>query len=155
MAWKTKTVDAKMNIDAKIPGERLMLAVTAVLAQEGTGKEVTIPFTIESKELMDKTLISIENRMNKTQDDFEVTPNGEAYEPKLPEVQVAPTPSVEEVAFAKAKAEWTEKDRRLAAFMERAERAKSLGLTPSEDLMNQMKALGQDVMDTFNPSYVD
>lgn len=153
--WKLKTVDAQMNLEAEIPGERLMLKVVAVLENPDTQKEVTIPFTIENKDLMDRTLISITDRMNNTQSDFEVTPNGEAYTPVLPEAPVEPTLTPEQVAFQIAKAEWQEKDRRLGEFLVRADRAKSLGLTPSAELVDRMKVLGQDVLDTFNPDFIE
>ncbi len=153
--WKLKTVDAQKNLTAEVPGERLMLKVIAVLENSETNETVEVPFTIENKELMDRTLVSIVERMNKTEEDFNNTPNGEAYTPVLPEAPVAPTPTPEEVAFMQAKFEWHEKDRRLSEFMARAERAKSLGLTPSQDLLDQMKALGQDVLDTFNPDFID
>ena len=154
MTWVLKTVDAKMNTEAEIPGERLMLSVVAVLSNEKTLKEVSIPFVIEGKELMDSTLLSIVARMNKTQADFEVTPNGEAYEPTIVKPEAAPIQSPEEVAFQIAQYEWHTKDRRLGEFIQRAERAKALGLTPSEELLAQMKVLGQDVLDTFNPDFI-
>jgi len=153
--WKIKTVDAKMNTEAEIPGERLMLAVVTVLVNEETLKEISIPFTIESKDLMDKTLLSIVDRMNKTQADFETTPNGEAYEPVIQEAPVAPVQSPEEVAFQIAKAQWQEKDRRLAEFLVRSDRATKLGMTPTPELVDRMKILGQEVMDTFNPDFIE
>lgn len=152
--WKLKTVDAQKNLSAEVPGERLMLKVTAVIENVETKEETVIPFVIENKELMDRTLLSIVDRMNQTEADFAVTPNGEAYEPKLPEVTVAPTPTPEEVAFIIARDEWHVKDRRLAEFTVRANRAKELGLTPSGELLESMKALGQDVLDTFNPDFI-
>lgn len=153
--WKIKTVDAQMNLEAEVPGERLMLKVTAVLQNSETNEEVTIPFVIENKELMDRTLLSVVERMNRTEEDFKNTPNGEAYEPVLPEVPAAPIPSPEEVAFLTARDEWRAKDRRLKEFQELADRAQRLGLTPSQDLLDQMKALGQDLLDTFNPSFIE
>jgi hypothetical protein len=147
MNWKIKTVDAQKNLQAEVPGERLMLKVVAVLKNTETKEEVTIPFTIENKDLMDRTLLSIVDRMNKTEADFAVTPNGEAYEPTIPEAPVELPPSPEQVAFEIARNEWRTKERRLKEFQELGDRAQKLGLTPSQDLLDAMKALGQDVLD--------
>lgn len=95
--WTLKTVKTFMNTEAKVPGERLMMHVEAVVTDNE--KDVTVPFTIESKELMDKTLISIVERMNKTEADVQATPNGEAYTPVVPEKPVEPLPTPVEVAL--------------------------------------------------------
>lgn len=108
--WTLKSNNVKLNTQAKVPGERMMLHVTAVLTD---GKEdVTIPFVIENKRLMDNTLLSILNRMNGVTSELASIQSGEGYTPDpVPEPITPPPPTPEEIAkaeYAAAKAALTE-----------------------------------------------
>lgn len=93
--WTIKSVATKLNLDAKVPGERLMMHVEAVITN--SERDVTIPFTIENKELMDRTLLSIVDRLNRAEADVAVTPNGEAYSVVVPAQPTPSAPTAEEI----------------------------------------------------------
>jgi len=151
--WTIKSVDTKLNLQAKVPGERLMMHVTAVLTN-GI-EDVTIPFVVENKELMDRTLLSVVDRMNKAEADVAITPNGDAYTPVIPEAPKAPEPTAEEIATMQAQDAWLEAYRSLEAAKKLRQLAIDSGREVNPERQALIDGLAAFVDENFKQEYVD
>lgn len=60
--WQLNDVNLTRDLTANVPGERLMLQVEAVFG-DGT-QTVTIPFKAENKDVLDRTLRQIVDKLN-------------------------------------------------------------------------------------------
>jgi hypothetical protein len=151
--WTIKTVDTKLNLQSKIPGERLMMHVTAVLTN-GTD-DVTIPFVIENKELMDRTLLSIVARMNQAEADVAITPNGEAYEVEVPKAPEPVEPTAEEKAAMEAQAAWVDAYQKLEKAKKLRQLAIDSGREVNPERQAEIDALAEFVDFNFKNEYID
>lgn len=151
--WTLKTVDTKLNLQSKVPGERLMMHVTAIITN-GT-EDVTIPFVIENKELMDKTLLSIVARMNQAEADVAITPNGEAYEVEIPKTPEPVEPTAEEKTAMEAQAAWVDSYQKLEKAKKLRQLAIDSGREVNPERQAQIDALAEFVDTNFKDEYID
>ena len=124
--WTLKSAKSELNLEAKVPGERLMLHVEAILENKATNKEVTIPFTAENKDIMDRTLLSLPVRMNQAETDNAATPSEHTKYTPVEPVKPAPVEPTKEEVFENRKQEIRGK---LAALKEEV----NLGLAEESD----------------------
>jgi hypothetical protein len=111
--WTLISRTVEKNLQAKVPGERLMMHVTTVWEQ---GEEtVEVPFTIENLELMERTILSISDRLNNLEPAIQEANS----RPIMPERPVEPAP-VPPTAEQLKEMEIAQKEAELAQEVERA-----------------------------------
>jgi len=117
--WTLKSRTVEKNLKAKVPGERLMLHVVTEWEQ---GEEtVKVPFVIENLELMERTVLSISDRLNALENTIEVANE----RPIMPERPVKPEPvppTAEELKIQ----EISQKEQELREEVARAKREKEV-----------------------------
>lgn len=90
--YTLKSLDVRSNPTATIPGERLLMWVDAVFTNGTT--DVPVDFKAENKDVMDNTLRSVAERLNRRDEEL-ASINTEGY--SIPPAPEPPAPTPEQI----------------------------------------------------------